>query len=160
MCHRSHETIAYWANLVGTVVAVASLVLSLVALSIAKSSLSSAKQVAEQEQRDWKQRKWFDLYFQASEFYDHLDRFKNQFEHMAVANAEDAKAWNDVMFQARRVHSMALVFPKNPAIDKLFAVTAVFENRQEAFSRERLEAVLDAVEGLRQMALVHASVLG
>jgi hypothetical protein len=26
----------------------------------------------------------------------------------------------------------------------------VFENRQEAFSKERLEAVLDAVEGLRQ----------
>jgi hypothetical protein len=31
-----------------------------------------------------------------------------------------------------------------------FAACAVFENRQEAFSKERLEAVLDAVERLRQ----------
>jgi hypothetical protein len=42
------------------------------------------------------------------------------------------------------------VFPKSPAIDDFFAASAVFENRQQAFSKERLEAVLDAVEGLRQ----------
>ena len=54
------------------------------------------------------------------------------------------------MFHARRAHSIALVFPESPAIDDFFAASAVFENRQEAFSKERLEAVLDAVEGLRQ----------
>jgi len=43
-------------------VAVASLVGSLVALAIAKSTLTLAKQVAEHEQRDWMQRKWFDLF--------------------------------------------------------------------------------------------------
>ena len=43
---------------------------------IAKSSLSQAKRVADRDQEDWKQRKWFDVYFKADEAYDALDRFQ------------------------------------------------------------------------------------
>jgi O-acetylhomoserine/O-acetylserine sulfhydrylase-like pyridoxal-dependent enzyme len=49
---------------------VASLLLSLAATFIAGSSLSQARQVADRDKRDWKQRKWYDLYFQLSETYE------------------------------------------------------------------------------------------
>lgn len=61
-------------------------------------------------------------------------RIRKQFEHKAVIDSEDVKAWDELMFHARRAHSMALVFPKSPAIDDFFAANAVFENSQEAFS--------------------------
>jgi hypothetical protein len=159
MCHLNYESATFLATVVGTVVAVASLVGSLVALAIAKSSLSLAKQVAEQERRDWKQRKWFDLYFQASEFYDHLDRFQTVYEHKVIRDAEDTKDWNELMFFIRRAHNMAAVFPKTPAIDELFAATAVFSDQREAVSKERLAKIANAVHGLREKALVDTTVL-
>jgi len=54
---------------------------------------------------------------------------------------------------------MAVVFPKTPAIDELLAATAVFKDSHEAFSQERLDKLFDAVQNLREKALVHPSVL-
>ncbi len=42
-------------------VSLASLLISVAAVWIAKSSLSQAKQVADRDREDWRQRKWFDL---------------------------------------------------------------------------------------------------
>jgi len=49
---------------------------------------------------------------------------------------------------------MALVFPKNSAIDELLACTAVFKDEEQAVSNERLSKLFDAVEGVRQKALI------
>jgi len=159
MWHVNHEMATFWATMVGVLVALASLGLSVVALRVAKSSLSLAEQVAEQEQKDWKQRKWFDLYFQASDFYDHLERYRTLYQYRSYVTTQDQEDWNELMFLIRRAHSMAVVFPKTPAIDELLAATAVFKDSHEAFSRERLEKVFDAVQNLREKALVHPSVL-
>ena len=64
----NYDSVSLW-------IAVASFVVSIAACLIAWSSLSQAKQVAGRDRKDWKQRKWFDLYFSASEIYDSLDRF-------------------------------------------------------------------------------------
>lgn len=167
MCQINHESATFWATMVATFVALASLGLSVVALrvakssdSVAKSSLSLAEQVAEQEQKDWKQRKWFDLYFQASEFYDHLERYQTLYQNRKLVTAQDEQDWNELMFLIRRAHSMAVVFPQTPAIDELIKATAVFgDTPLEAFSKDRLKAVFEAVQGLREKALVHPTIL-
>lgn len=159
MWHINHESATFWATMVGTAVALASLGLSVVALWVARSSLLLAEQVAEQEQKDWKQRKWSDLYLQASEFYDHLERYQTLYQHRRMVTTQDQEDWNELMFLIRRAHSMATVFPKTPAIDELFAATAVFKDSHQAFSKDRLEKVFDAVQNLREKALVHPSVL-
>jgi hypothetical protein len=159
MYHVNHESAAFWATIVGTFLSVASMLVSIVALSVARSSLALASQVAEQEQIDWKQRKWFDLYFGASEFYSHLERYQTVYEHRQLRTEDDVKDWNEMMFLIRRVQAMAVVFPKTAAIDEFIAATSVFSDQREAFSKERLKIIFDAVYNLGKKAAVHSSVL-
>jgi hypothetical protein len=158
MCHSNYESVTFWATLVGTVVAAASAVISIVALLVARSSLSLAKMVAEQEQRDWKQRKWFDLYFAASEAYDVFEHFQTQYK-STDSEEEYGMDLNNLMFLFRKVGAMAVVFPKGSPIGELVSSFAVFKDRNEAFSRERLKTVFDAVEGLREKAWIYPTVL-
>jgi hypothetical protein len=60
----------------------------------------------------------------------------------------------------REVNTVALVFPKNPAIDNLISATAHFERPEDGLVKERLAKLLDALEGLRQKGLVKPDVLG
>lgn len=53
---------------------------------------------------------------------------------------------------------MASVFPKNPAIDAFFH-TVHFTSVSDALSKERLKTLSDALELLRQRALVNNDVL-
>jgi hypothetical protein len=142
---------------ISLIVGIVSLIIALAATLIAKSSLSQARQVAARDQTDWKQRKWFDLYFKADEAYDALDRFQ------ALYPTPSAPGWNtnemrreshDLVRIMRTVHRIAVVFPMNPEVQALFDATAVFKNMDEATSKERLEKVFDAVEGIRQKALI------
>lgn len=138
----------------------ASLVLAWWAVLVARSSLKQAKLVAERDQRDWRQRKWFDLYFEVNEACDLLDRFLTQYGGLSPRSMTPAQTveWNDVMHRVRRTHAMALVFPKNPAIDALLKST-VFNDPADAVSKQALQKMLDAMECLRQKALVDAGVL-
>ena len=147
---------------VSLAVAIASLIASVAAALIARSALSQAEQVAERDRRDWQQRKWFDLYFKATEAYDFLDYFQKTYgspgEPTWGTNGWQ-QDWNKLMFKIREAHSMAVVFPKDAAIDALFDATAAFKNPEEAASPERLQLILDATEGLRSKSLVDASIL-
>jgi hypothetical protein len=78
-----YESGNFWVGIAVLFVSVASLVAAIVALVLAKasvrlaeSSLTQAQQVAEHELRDWKQRKWFDLYDAAESFITLLERFQ------------------------------------------------------------------------------------
>jgi len=148
--HRiSYETISL-------VVAITSLLAAVAAAWIAQSSLSQAKQVADRDQRDWKQRKWVDIYLKADEVYDCLDRFRVLSASWDTEEWE--QEWNDLMRVIRGAHAMAVVFPKNPAIGEFLACTAVFKDEKNV-SKDLLSKVLDAVELIREKARVHASVL-
>ena len=140
---------------------VASLLLSLAATFIARSSLSQARQVADREKRDWKQRKWYDLYFQLSETYDFFDWFQTEYKSTNPASwgDQEIRDWNRLMNLFRKVHTTAMVFPPNPVIDKLVLATAVFSDKLEALSDNRLKSVLDVMDDVRMEALVDPGVL-
>jgi len=141
---------------VSLVVAVASLVLSAVATLVAKSSLSQAKQVADRDQRDWRQRKWADMYLKADETYDALDRFHVLSDSWDPEERE--REWSDLMRLIRGAHAMAVVFPQNPAVGAFLSSTAVFKN-EKIVSDDRLSKVFDAVDLIRQKALLPAAIL-
>jgi hypothetical protein len=142
---------------VDSVVAVASFLAGVAAVWIAKSSLAQAEQVAARDREDWKQRKWFDLYFKADEAYDALDRFQVLYP-TTSAPGWDTMEWerefHELMRAMRTVNRIADVFPKNTQVNALFDATGAFQNPGEAVSKARLQKMFDAVEGLRQKALV------
>ena len=141
---------------VSVVVAVASLVLSVIATLVAKSSLSQARRVADRDQRDWRQRKWADMYLKADETYDALDRFHVLSD--SWDTEEQEREWNDLMRLIRGAHAMGVVFPQNPAVGAFLSATAVFKD-EKTVSDNRLSKVLDAVEQIRQRALLPATIL-
>lgn len=149
----NYESISFW-------VAMASFLTSVAAVFIAWSSLSQAKQVADRDRRDWRQRKWFDLYVKANEVHDSLDRFQTLYDAATPRTIEYQKDWNDLMFLIREVQSMAVVFPKDSVIEEFLSCTAVFKDHAEAQSKCRLEKVFNALEGIRLKALVDPTVLG
>ena len=75
-----------------------------------------------------------------------------------MQSEEQQRDHSQLMHSVREAHTMPVVFPKNVATDALFASTQ-FSNPNDAFSKERLKALLDALELLRQRALVNKSVL-
>jgi hypothetical protein len=159
-CGAMHGAISY--ESVSLAIAIASLLASAAATLIAKSSLSQAKQVADRDHKDWKQRKWFDLYFKADEAYDALDRFQALYPSPS-SPGWDMPEWqresHNLMRIMRTVHRIAVVFPRNPEVQALFEATAVFSNADEYASKDRLSKIFDAVEGIRQKALIDTSVL-
>jgi hypothetical protein len=141
---------------VSIAVALASLVLSVAAALIAKSSLAQARQVADRDQRDWRQRKWADMYLKSNETYDALDRFRVLATSWSTQEWE--REWNELMRIVRGAHAMAVVFPKNPAIDSFLASTALFKD-ERTVSELRLSKVFDAVELIRQNARMPSAIL-
>jgi hypothetical protein len=148
--------------MLSTLLSVASLLLSLAATFIAGSSLSQARRVANRDRQDWRQRRWFDLYFQLSETYDFFDWFQTEYKSTNPSSWGDIEIrdWNRLMNLFRRVHTTAMVFPPNPVIDKLVLATAVFSDQQESLSDNRLKSVLDVMDDVRMEALVDRGVLG
>jgi hypothetical protein len=119
-----------------------------------------AKKTMKDAEEDWKQRKWFDLYFKADEAYNALDRYRVAYGGQPfVATPQQVNDWNSLMFAMRQAHSMATVFPKCEPVDKLFASTN-FTDPSTACEQARLSALFEAVEGLRQKALLKPNVLG
>lgn len=141
---------------VSLVVAIASLLLSAVATLVAKSSLSQAKQVADRDQRDWRQRTWADMYLKADETYDALDRFHVLSDSWNTTRRE--LEWSDLMRLIRGAHAMAVVFPQNLAVGAFLSSTAVFKD-EKTVSDDCLSKVFDAVELIRQKALLPVTIL-
>jgi hypothetical protein len=141
---------------VSLTLAAGSLLVSIAAVGMAKSSLSVAKEVAARDRRDWTQQKWADMYLKANETYDALERFS------VLADSWDKAAWtvewNNLMRTIRGAHAMAVVFPKSPAIDAFLSATAVFKD-EKVVSQERLSQVLSASELIREHALLPTAVL-
>jgi hypothetical protein len=108
---------------VSLIVAIASLLASVAATLICEE-FSQAKRVADRDHEDWKQRKWFDVYFKADEAYEALDRFQVLYP-TASSPGWDTPEWeresNDLMRTMRTVNRIALVFPQNPEIKALFS---------------------------------------
>jgi hypothetical protein len=158
-------TIADWCSLT---VSVASLGIAIASTFIAKRSLTEAKLAREQGKGiaarahdDWAQQKWFDLYFKVDQAYNALEQFQTKYLgcNPATLFPEQAKDYNQLMHIIREAHTMADVFPKNAAIDALFASTTFSNFWGDVLPKERLKSLADALELLREKALMDKSVL-
>jgi hypothetical protein len=161
---QTNDSISLQVSIASLAVAGASLLISVAATWIAASSLSQAKRVANRDLTDWRQRKWFDLYFKADEAYDALEAFQIKYQDGVPTSDEEQWArfsndWNELMDLFRRVHSMAVVFPKNAVIDGLLLSSAVFSNVGEGLSKERLKRVFHSVQNMRDQALIMDSAI-
>jgi Tfp pilus assembly protein PilE len=159
---------------VGTITSLASLAVSIASAFIAKSALAQAKLAVQEQTRsvqeqklaneqahtDWAQRKWFDLYFKVEQAYNALEKYQVTCQHSnpATMSAQQQSDANEVALLFREAGAVALVFPKNNAVDKLLE-TAKFPNLFDMVQPSRLKAISDAVELLRQNALVDKHVL-
>jgi hypothetical protein len=149
-----------WMSISGVFVAAVSLWVAIRALNVSNETLAVARKTLQDADEDWAQRKWFDLYMKADEAFNLLYRFRQV--HPAVGSmnpAQQTQDWNLVILTIRQAHTMALVFPKNAAIDKFLAATSVFGDMQHGYDRDYLKEFLDANEDLRDMAKLKPEVL-
>ena len=139
----------------GALLSVIALLISWWTLKLARDSLAIAKRTVEHARMDWAQEKWFDLYLKAGRAYNGLEHYQALYQggNGAVQSPEQLKEFNQLMRLFYEAHTMALVFPKNAATEALFASTR-FKNAADALSKEKTKALLDALELLRQKALV------
>lgn len=135
-------------------IAISALFVAVVSFFVARKTLKDAEE-------SWKQQKWFDLYAKADEGYDTFDVYCATYKgfHNPEMNAGHANDWNNLMFVIRRVHSMAMVFPKHSAIDKLVKATTGFLTTEDALQPWRLKLFFDAVQEMRDMAALDPSIL-
>ena len=131
------------------------------ALFVAVWSFVVARKTLKDAEEFWKQQKWFDLYAKADEGYDTFDLYCATYKEAHHPELFDghAAAWNNLMFLIRRLHSMAMVFPKHSAIDKLVKATTGFTTPEAALQPWRLKLFFDAVQDMREMAVLDPSIL-
>jgi hypothetical protein len=136
------------------------------ALFVAVVSFVVARKTLLDAEDSWKQQKWFDLYAKADEAYDTVQLYRTNWEGYLNPNVvapgidifRRGNDWNNLMFIIRRVHSMAMVFPRHHAINKLVAATE-FNTPEDAFQDEQLKMFSDAVQDIREMAVLDESIL-
>lgn len=129
-------------------------------LKVTLDSLKVTKDSIERSRIDWAKQKWFDLYFKADQAYNALDEYQALYKgcNPAICSPQQEKDHNELMDTFREACTMAAVFPKNEAIDALYN-SVKFTGIVDALSKERLDALSDALELLRQKALINADVL-
>jgi len=158
----------------GTITSLTSLAVSIASAFIAKSALEQAKLAVQEQTRsvqeqklaneqahgDWAQRKWFDLYFKVEQACNALENYQAIYQHgnPATPSAQQYIDAKRVTFLFREAGAMALVFPKNEVVDKLLE-TVKFSSVTDMAQPMRLKAISDALEMLRQKALVDRRVL-
>jgi hypothetical protein len=140
-------------------IAVASLLVSLAATWVAANSLFQAKRVADRDLRDWRQRKWFDLYLEASEVGTSIERFQATYDDSSLGTETFLRDRNELMILLRRMYSKASVFPQNPEVIALMKCAIGNRDVSRVLSKEFLTKFGDAIEGLRLNALVDTTVL-
>jgi hypothetical protein len=147
-------------NLLSLVIAFAALLISWRTLKVTLESLKTTQSAVERARVDWAKQKWFDLYFKVDQAYDTLEEYQTLYQRCnpAICSLEQEKDHNKLIGMFREVITMASVFPQNSAIDVLFK-NMRFTSVNEALSKERLKTLRDALELLRQKALLNRDVL-
>lgn len=142
-----------WVGIANLVAAVGAIAVAVVALIVARGTLKDAEE-------NWRQQKWFDLYAKADQTHSMLLRYRKIYpvafqDHSLEARQE----WNSLMTLFLEAYTTAGCFPVNTAIDALLAATGSFTDPKCAYDEQRFARLGDAVEELRQKALLKPSVL-
>jgi len=142
-----------WVGIANLAAALGAIAVAVVALVIARHTLKDAEE-------NWRQQKWFDLYAKADQAHCMLLRYRKIYPiALQDQSLEARQEWNTLMALFLETHTMAGCFPKNAAVDALFAATSSFTDPKCAYDDERFNKLGDAVEELRLRALLRPSVL-
>jgi hypothetical protein len=145
--------------LVATIVSIVSLNLSKASVIVGQRSLDLARAVAAREHDEWAQRKWFDLYLEAERFSNLIEHFQTVFDRPLQTLEFETHA-NEVTFAGRDMLTHAGVFPQNAGIDAVFSCLRKWPlSPQNLLSKQMLAEYNDAIELLRQKALINPSIL-
>jgi hypothetical protein len=143
-----------WVGIANLLAAVGAIVVAVRALVVARGTLQEAEE-------NWRQQKWFDLYAKADEAHSLLVRYKKIYPTVLQNPTTEGKQdWNALMSVFLEAYTMAGCFPVNPAVNSLLAATGAFTGLADAYDETRFTKLGDAVEELRQRALLKPSVLG
>jgi hypothetical protein len=156
------EQMMLYLTIASLVIALVSLIFARAAVNIARATLTEARQVAERDRRDWAQRKWFDLYFALNDASNMLERNQKNLRDKRRQDwtENDSKEWNLTVFELRKVHLMASVFPDDDVvIHRLLFDVLKFKSEEEALQEMYLALVLEAQEELRRKSLIDRGVL-
>jgi hypothetical protein len=129
---------------------------------VANNARKDTQRIADKAHDEWAQQKWFDLYFKANAAYDAMDELQGQFslERDRIIGMNYPERTNDVIRLFREAQAMAMVFPKSEVIDNLCNATSGFVHEpSEMLSKQRLQNLMDAMNDIREMALVDPGVL-
>ena len=147
-------------------VSIASLIAAIVSAVIAKGARNDAESIADRAHDEWAQQKWFDLYFKINSAYDAMDKLQADcvIQTGRIISVRGGGSYsdraNDVIRLFREIQAMSMVFPKYPAIDRLCDATSKYvDNEMEMLSKQRLKNLMDAMNDIREKALVDGSVL-
>ena len=154
----SYDLVFLYVAVASLVVALASLAVAVVATRIAKSSLTCTRQIADRDERIWAQRQWFDLLLKAEHARNLWERIQSVYEG-PLRTSEFERDSHDLILAMRETLTYASVIPVNPAVDAFFNCVVKFKQGEGMFSQELLSEMINAVDGLRERALVHPSVL-
>ena len=153
-------------SIASLLVAIVSFVASLISAAIANWSRKDAERIADRAHDEWAQQKWFDLYFSTNSAYDAMEKLQADcnLQNGRLISIRGGGNYPDraivVICLFREIQAMAMVFPQCTTIDRLCAATSGFVNDQnEMLSKERLNTLMDAMNDIREKALVNTSVL-
>ena len=142
-----------WVGIANLVAAVGAIAVAVVALVVARRTLTDAEE-------SWRQQKWFDLYAKADQAHSMVLAYRQIYPVEIQDHSLEAKQeWNALMKVFLEAYTMAGCFPKNAAIDTLLAATSSFTDPKCAYDKQRFAKLGDAVEELRQKSLLKPSVL-
>ena len=145
-------------------VSIASLVVAIASAVIARGARKDAERIAERAHDEWAQQKWFDLYFSTNSAYDAMEKLQADsiVQKSGTINIHGdtyPHRANEVIRLFREIQAMAMVFPRCTVIDTLCAATSGFVDDRELLKKQRLQQLMDAMNDIREKALVDASVL-
>jgi hypothetical protein len=156
-------------SIASLLVAIVSFIAALVSAAIANWSRKDAKRIADRAHDEWAQQKWFDLYFSTNSAYDAMEKLQRDCivqtgRLISIAGGGNyPERANPVIFLFREIQAMAMVFPQCTTIDMLCAATSGFSDDSNdpkgLLSKERLKNLMDAMNDIREKALVDSSVL-
>jgi hypothetical protein len=138
---------------VALVVSLAAAIFAGISVRQSRDAIRHAKQIADRERQDWKQQKWFDLYLVANEAHEQLMSFQAKYKSGEYSQLmhEDVER---VAHCIGLAYARAMVFPVNQAITEFCMSTSAVTTPEDMLSEVKLKQIFDAVENLREKALI------
>jgi hypothetical protein len=107
-------------------VGIANLGVAIIAGVLGWFALRVASKTLKEANEDWKQRKWFDLFFKANEVQNALIRYRKTYD-PKFGSLERQFAWNSLMALVQESYSVAGVSPQSSVVTSFLQATKMLQ---------------------------------